>query len=193
MAATYLFTRELCGRRIAALAAFVLAITYWHVNLSRIGYRVGTVPLFICIAAYFLWRGARRGELWSYAVAGAAVGIDLYTYISARVVPFWLGFYAILLFIPWRPGISARRHTIGVVLFAAAALTVFAPLGDYFLRNPEALTVRTGSVGLAVGSESPMVQVEDYGSNFLRTAGLFVVQGDTQLGTTYLIGPPSPT
>ena len=40
----YLLTKELFGWRLGALSSFLLAISFWHVNFSRIGFRAIMLP-----------------------------------------------------------------------------------------------------------------------------------------------------
>ncbi|MCL4488392.1 MAG: glycosyltransferase family 39 protein [Chloroflexi bacterium] len=69
VAALYLLARALFRSRwTAVLAAFVLAILYWHVNFSRLGMEPILTPLMMTLSLAFLWRGLRQGE----AVDGAA-------------------------------------------------------------------------------------------------------------------------
>jgi 4-amino-4-deoxy-L-arabinose transferase-like glycosyltransferase len=61
VAALYFLARVLLQSRFAAaLAAFVLAILYWHVNFSRLGMEPIFVPLTMTLAFAFLWRGLRH-------------------------------------------------------------------------------------------------------------------------------------
>ena len=55
IAATCALGRVLFSRRVGLLAAAVLAVTLWHVHLSRVGFRAVLLPLFIALA---VWQGA---------------------------------------------------------------------------------------------------------------------------------------
>ncbi|MBK7216033.1 MAG: glycosyltransferase family 39 protein [Candidatus Promineofilum sp.] len=65
--AVWLVARELfAGERRGALgylpllAAFLSAVSYWHLNWSRVGLRVILVPLFAALIVFALWRGFGR-------------------------------------------------------------------------------------------------------------------------------------
>ena len=45
--AAYAAAKELYGRRVALVAAFFTATTFWHVNLSRIGFRAVSLPCLL--------------------------------------------------------------------------------------------------------------------------------------------------
>ena len=53
----YFLTRFIFNWQIAALSSFFLAVAFWHVLFSRIGFRAIMAPFFLGWAMYFLWRG----------------------------------------------------------------------------------------------------------------------------------------
>lgn len=174
----WVVARLMYGRRVALLAAAGLAASYWHVTLSRDIFRAGTLPLLECLAFGLLWVSLRSRSRWlrlpAYALAGGALGLTLYTYIAARVVP-----AVVLLFfvgqILWeRRGL--RPAWLTLPLYLAAAALVYAPLGSLYLANPESFLGRMSEVSLAVdqASATPVGYLE----NLLRVAGMFFVAGD---------------
>ena len=53
----YFLTKELFNSApIALLASFFLAISFWHVNFSRIGFRGILVPFFLVWSFYFFFK-----------------------------------------------------------------------------------------------------------------------------------------
>ena len=63
VAATYWLGREmLADRRIAILAAALLAVSFWHVLFSRLGFRAVTQPFLQALTIAALFRGLRRME-----------------------------------------------------------------------------------------------------------------------------------
>lgn len=53
----YLLTRRLFNKNIALLSSFFLAVSFWHINFSRLGFRAILVPFFLVWSFYFLFRG----------------------------------------------------------------------------------------------------------------------------------------
>ena len=59
----FLLTRELFSRLkslnkanlLALLVAFFMAVSFWHVNFSRVGFRAIMLPLIMVWGFYFLW------------------------------------------------------------------------------------------------------------------------------------------
>ena len=67
VALSYLLLRKLlpAGDGSAALAALLLAVSYWHVHFSRYGIRAILLPLLLVLVVYFLWDAhslAQRGN-----------------------------------------------------------------------------------------------------------------------------------
>jgi len=60
VAATGAMGRVLFSRRVGLLAAAVLAVTLWHVHLSRTGFRAVLLPLFIALAVWQVALGVRK-------------------------------------------------------------------------------------------------------------------------------------
>ena len=78
---------ELTGDlRVALLAAFVLAITPWHVHYSRTALSEGiTLPFTFVLALWLYLRARRLGDRRRFALAGAAFGLVLYSYTAAKL------------------------------------------------------------------------------------------------------------
>lgn len=85
--ATYLLGKELYGRNVGLLAAFFLAISHWHVTISRVGLRFPFTAAFATPAIYFLLRALRRNRRNDWLAAGAFLGVGLHTYTAMRIVP----------------------------------------------------------------------------------------------------------
>ena len=150
--AVWLAARELFREQRATglatlplLAAFLSAVSYWHLNWSRVGLRVILVPLFAALIVFALWRGFgssrpdRSTGGW-FLLAGALLGLSLYTYQAARLLPLLVAVAFALRAIERRRW--TRADTIGALLVAAAALVVYLPLGIYAAQHPGALSVR---------------------------------------------------
>jgi 4-amino-4-deoxy-L-arabinose transferase-like glycosyltransferase len=71
VATLYALARALFRSRfIAALAAFILAILYWHINYSRLGMEPIFTPLMLTLAMMFLWRALHPPMNEQSAVSG---------------------------------------------------------------------------------------------------------------------------
>ena len=148
--AAYLFGREFFDdRRLALGLAFLMAISRWGVNFSRIGMYGITAPFFELLALYFLMRGFRpstssghrsRRSL-DFALGGIAMGLGACFYSA-----FYLFVPVVGLFLIHKAIIErgfVRRHHLGILVAVLAAFLVFAPVGQFAWRNPQAFSNRT--------------------------------------------------
>ncbi|NJN53629.1 MAG: phospholipid carrier-dependent glycosyltransferase [Anaerolineae bacterium] len=144
IATTYWLGMELChDRRIALLAAALLAVSFWHLLLSRLGFRAITLPLLQALTIAALWRAYRQNRWpWLFA-AGVFMGLAAYTYLAVRLFP-------VLLIIALLPILlnkaDWRRRWGQTAVFALIALLVATPLLLYFWQHPQAFWVRIGQV-----------------------------------------------
>jgi len=175
VAATYWLGREmLADRRIALLAAALLAVSFWHVLFSRLGFRVISQPLLTALAVAALFRGLRGGRwpwLW---LAGVLIGLTAYTYLAARLFPILLAFALLpLLLDPRTRALRARQLLlVGLVAFLTAL-----PLLAYFVAHPDAFWVRIGQVAPGTTTGEALSLTE----SLLRSLGMFFLAGDPYL------------
>lgn len=83
----FLLGREVGGRGVGLLAAFMTAISKWHVEISRVGLRFPFTAAFATPTLFFLLRGMRLNRRNDWLLAGLFLGIGLHTYTSMRIVP----------------------------------------------------------------------------------------------------------
>ncbi|MBM4464427.1 MAG: hypothetical protein FJ014_02470 [Chloroflexi bacterium] len=138
--AAYLFGREFFDRRLALVLAFLLAVSHWGVNFSRIGMYCITTPFFEFLVLYFLMRGLRSGRSVDFALGGTAMGFGACFYSAFYLFVPVVGLFLIHQAIVERGFV--RRHHLGVLVFALAALLVFAPVAQFAWRNPQAFSDR---------------------------------------------------
>jgi len=148
------------GRRVALLAALSVATWYWLVHFSRFGIRPMLLALVATLTFTFLLHGLRTGRRFAWASGGLWLGLSLYTYTPARMLPLAvLGWLAV---VAWIERGFLRRRWREPAIFAVVAVIVAAPLVLFFLRYPEwawfrAQYVATDAVGVEVESLSEML------------------------------------
>lgn len=140
---TYLLVKELFrsdgerrSQQMALLTALLLAISYWHITLSRLSFRANALPPLEALSFLFLWRGLRTKRNWCYAASGLFLGLTLYTYVAARFVPLFLLLFSLVLLVT-RMGRGLTFSWRSFLLLFLTALLVFVPLGLHFLFNPQ--------------------------------------------------------
>lgn len=140
---------------LALLAMAVLAVAFWHGVLSRLAFRAISQPLMQALSLGLLLQGlrtparSRRHLVWM-AVAGMATGLTAYTYLAARLFPVPVAVALVVFIVGGRDRLALLR---GVAVYGLAAALVFAPLGVFFLRNPETFGTRIGQVAPATPGE----------------------------------------
>jgi len=171
----YLLARELFGRRknaAALLSAFFLATSFWHINFSRIGFRVILEPFFLVFAFYFLFKAFRSKKfLWAVAT-GIFFGLGFYTYTGYRLaVPLLVCVMALRLIDFW------KNKNQFVKISGAALLAAFAaalPIGIYFLHNFGDFIGRAGQTSV-FASANPLLEL---GKSLALHLGMFNFYGD---------------
>lgn len=141
---------------LAALAACFLATSFWALVFSRYGFRVISEPVVQALALGFLFKALWHRSTIYLILAGFFTGLAAYTYLAARLFPVPLAvFWLVLLLAAFRQhrqtGHGVRTMMTKFAVFSIAALATFAPLGLYFLRNPQDFLNRASQVAPRAG------------------------------------------
>lgn len=179
---TYLLTRRMFDDwRLAAIAAFLIATGFWHVNFSRIGFRAIMGPLCAVWGFYYLYKGIEMNRLWHWALAGLFFGLGFHTYIAFRVMPlalvltlcaYWLSLHTVF---SHEKYLNARHQMLGgVALMVGVMVVVLLPMAAYFYANPQEFIGRASNVAVWAGNNP----IHDLGINILKTLGMFFFRGD---------------
>jgi hypothetical protein len=142
----YFLFREFAGISVAFLTAFLVAVSQWHVTISRWGWDAVLMGFLQLIAYLFLIRGIRTGKKIHFAASGGLIGLSLYTYIAS-----WISLSIAIAFLvarAWRNRAPLRSRLGELSTFLAACLIIFAPLGMHYFKHPRDLTVRVSEVSL---------------------------------------------
>lgn len=170
IAATYWLGRELLwDRQVALLAAALLAVSFWHLLFSRLGFRAITQPLLQTLTVAALLRGMRRNQRSWLVASGVFLGLTAYTYLAARLFPLLLLAAAPPLLLDRQ---AHRRRWQQLLLIGLVGSLVLAPLLGYFISHPNAFWVRIGQV--APGASNGL----SLGESYLRSLGMFFLEGD---------------
>jgi hypothetical protein len=145
----YLMFPGTLGTVTGAAAATLAGFGYWHLALSRVGFRATMVGLVVVwflvllVAALRRYRRPAEGKPWHryarWAGAGAVFGLGLHTYPAFRgsgliVVAALAGTYFLM-------G-NRRDWAIAWAAFAVGALVTAGPMLIHFLNYPEHLRSR---------------------------------------------------
>ncbi|MEK7566983.1 MAG: hypothetical protein AAB527_02530 [Patescibacteria group bacterium] len=157
---------------IALVASFFTAISFWHINFSRIGFRAIMAPFFLVWGLYFLWLLFREdisesGKSYSAALGGFVFGLGANSYIAYRVAP-------ILLAIPLLKILKNKGGQKQIAIFLLLALAAFLPLGFYYFGHPQDFLGRTSQVSIFSESDP----LKSFLINSAKSAGSFWFSGD---------------
>jgi len=172
---TAFLARSWFGRRVGWLSAAILAVTFWHVHLSRVAFRAVTLPLWVALALLVGTWAWRCGGWERWLLAGAVYGLGFYTYLPVRLTPLVLAAWVGVLALRGK----ARRLWPGGVWFALGAAATLAPLAAYAVDHWGVVMGRPGAVSVF----NPLINKGDLWGTLLRhlvrTLGMFFVRGDT--------------
>ena len=151
-----------------------LAVSFWHINFSRIGFRAILVPLILTFSFYLLFYGFRTKKTWAFILAGIAFGLGFHTYIAFRlavlIIPVILLFYW---FIYKRQNLQ-KQFFLFVFCFLFFVFIIAAPIGFYFLENPENFMSR--STGISIFSQPE--PIKELGKSLIVHLAMFNIAGD---------------
>ncbi len=145
---TYLLARELfpSKHRIALISAYLITVSFWAINFSRIGFRAILMLPIITFSLYFIFRGLRRNRYRDYIFAGMLFGLGFHSYIAFRIAPALLiVLFVLLLLIDGR---FVQRYWRAIALFVVSAILVAAPLFYTLSTHPQYAGERTSDVGI---------------------------------------------
>jgi hypothetical protein len=154
IAATYTLIRRLFDAHVALLTAAWLALSFWPLFYARVGLRAIMLPCTATISIYFFFRaihlpprpsplvpGSPPGDPQVdnrrslFVISGFFLGLSLYVYMSARILPFILASFLIYLFLVYP---QSRKLWGRMLLTLAVAALVSAPLVIWLATHPGA-------------------------------------------------------
>ena len=189
----YLFARHLWGRRMALLSAAFLATYDYHIHYSRLGANNIWDPLFVMLVLWALDRGLagsdKTQQVQSCLLAGLVMGLSVYFYTGARLLPPLVAIYVAFLWVRKRskqaPVDLSGRRGWHLVLMVVALLVAAGPVLSYAWSHPNEWNARINQVGIIqsgwlarepglTGKSTAQILAEQ----FLRSAGAFHVFPD---------------
>jgi len=139
----YFLGKEFLDKRFGLLAAFFMAISYWHVIVSRIGWRIVLAPFWTTVTLYFLLRAFRTGRRNDYLLTGLSLGAGLYGYMSFRVTPVLIVALFVLQGVLQRGlNFQWKRFLINGFLLVVTSMLVYLPMFRYMYDEPRMLWYR---------------------------------------------------
>ncbi len=171
--------RELIGDEEPELANWVglglaalVAVSYWHTMLARLGLRINLTVLFTALVVIYLARGIRWNRRGDFIKAGLTLGIGLYAYQAVRMLPVVI-IAGIVLAIVMRwvmrrfgqgGGVQFGKTLFHFVVLVIISGTVFTPMLGFALQYPNDFWRRTS--GRLLGDD--LIQTTDSEGNLIE-------------------------
>jgi 4-amino-4-deoxy-L-arabinose transferase-like glycosyltransferase len=177
----YLLAKELfselsdnASQTIALLTSFFLAISFWHVDFSRIGFRAVLLPFVLVFSFYFLFRGFRINRIWSFVWAGLFFGAGFYTYTPFRLAVLILPFVFLPCWFFYKNLGLKRQFLLYASCFLLVVFFAALPIGIYFLLHSQDFISRAAPVSVFAAANP----VKEFGKSLILHLGMFNIHGD---------------
>jgi hypothetical protein len=172
----YLVGHQVLNRRVGLLAAGLLAVSRWHIILSRTGLRFIMMPLFSLLLIGALDRAFKRRGLQHWAAVGLVLGWGFHTYnawwiMPAAVIGAWL-LHQIAM-----PG-NSRPSLVELAFALSIAALLLVPLLRFAHDDPGIFSLRILSRISNSERAMPAEVAQVAWTNMLRTIRMFNVTGD---------------
>jgi 4-amino-4-deoxy-L-arabinose transferase-like glycosyltransferase len=180
----YLLTKELFRQspiynlqsaiKVAFFSGFFLAVSFWHTNLSRIGFRAILLPFILVFSFYFLFKAFRKKSIFDATLAGILFGLGFYTYTSFRMAVLILPFIFIPFWFLYKKEGLQKKFLLFTSCFFLLTFFVALPIGIYFLKNPQDFISRATPVSI-FKAENP---AKEFLKSLILHLGMFNFYGD---------------
>jgi 4-amino-4-deoxy-L-arabinose transferase-like glycosyltransferase len=152
----FLLSKELLkDEKISLLASFFLAVSFWHTNFSRIGFRAILLPFVLVFSFYFLFKSFRKKTILNSILAGIFFGFGFYTYTSFRMAVLILPFIFIHFWFIFKRENNQKKFLFIAFSFLISTFFVALPIGIYFLKNPQDFISRATPITI-FNAENPL-------------------------------------
>ncbi len=142
---------------IAVIAALLLTVSYWHVDLSRIAFSAVLMLLIQNVTFFFLWRAVASGRQHWFILFGLGVGLLAYNYLPGKLVPVMLVLFFLLNWLAVQRESLLVKFFLPLLVAAGLALLVALPIILFVVFNYQMLLERAAvPTAGAVASLSPL-------------------------------------
>ena len=154
VALTYALTRRLFGRGTALITSLALTTSFWSLMYSRTAIRHINLPPCALIIFYLLWRALPEkapSSRKTWFLVGLAMGVSIYTYPAARLLPALLILFAAYLGVFHRSQFSPCWQDI--LLSLTIMVIVVAPMGIAIIQG------RSEAAAQGIGADARLAEL----------------------------------
>ncbi|MBW6431842.1 glycosyltransferase family 39 protein, partial [Patescibacteria group bacterium] len=139
----YLLGKEMFSKNVGLLASATMAVSAWHIQFSRNGFRAIMLPLALSFMFYFFFRAYKEGKLKDYLWFAVFMAIGFYTYLSIRMLPFVFIAFLVWVFIFDKGFI--KRNFKNLMYAGALFIVLLVPLFVSFVGDISLLAGRAST------------------------------------------------
>lgn len=148
IAAFYFLCRHIFkDRSIALSGAFLLATSRWHITFSRLAFLGMLTLLLMIICFYFYLKAISRGNKGFAVVSGVSMGLALYTFSAANLMPIVIILHMLYMTFAQRDIYLKKRIIAGITTLAAAAI-IALPLILYAVNDYATFSQRINNLAI---------------------------------------------
>jgi len=151
--AAYLLFRIGFGRVAASFAATALAVSHWHLHMSRVTFPVVALPFACTVAALALILAMQSRNRLAWPVAGGLLGLAPYTYFAYP--SFFVAVFAVLAVYLFLQRDQLQPTLLSLVLFFIGLAVALIPVISTTISSPTVQTGRMGQVWVFRSHEFP--------------------------------------
>ncbi len=155
---------------VGLLAAALLAVSYWHVAITRQALRIPLTPLIVALELIFLARAIRHNRRADFIMAGLVLGFGLYMYQAVRMLPvvILVAVAAAIYFVAknWH---ERLKYVVNLSALVLISFVIFIPMFHYSVENPDLFWRR--AAGRLLGDDV-IQETTDDGSITMRDPSL---------------------
>ena len=175
------------GRVFALAATALVAVSYWHITMSRHGFRITLAPLLMTWSLLYYVRALRSNRQSDFVKSGIVLGFGLVSHQMIQMLPVIYVASMTLVLMSRRHSWSARlRYVLNLAKLAFCAFVVLLPLFHFWTEFPEAGFLRQNQNIFGdrpLSTEEQLAFLRDKGapallSNLRLTALMFHYAGD---------------
>ena len=161
----YLLVKEMFDEKLAALSSFLIAVSFWHILVSKLGTKDIFTSFALIFAFYFIWHGLKYNHTFSFFLAGLFLGAGFYAGKGFLLAP------VIVLLIFWnywdyikkdfslsKYEQTKREVLAGFSLLMLTTIAVALPVGFYIWQSPSFLLATDTSI---FAGPNPFTQIRD--------------------------------
>lgn len=158
---------ELMGKRnrrfglvVGLMLAGLVAVSYWHVAITRQALRIVMTPIITALLMIYLSRAMRHNRRSDYIKTALVLGFGLYVYQAVRMLPVvvvvGVTIAIVIRSISWR---ERLMYGVNLAVLVFISLMVFLPMLHYSTEDPDHFWRRTA--GRLLGDDVITEQLED--------------------------------